>query len=95
MFLGKYDYEGDPVELLAAYDRVMAGMPADSLIFHICIQRDGGITVYDACPSAEVFASFSSSPEVLGAMTAAGLPTPVVTQLGESHRAMAAAAYVQ
>ena len=24
---------------------------------HVCVVRDGGLTVYDTCPSAEVFAA--------------------------------------
>ncbi len=94
MFLGRYDFNGDPDTLLMAYDRMMAAMPADGIGFHICIRREGGITIYDTCLSAEVFAAFSSSPQTLGAMTDAGLPKPVVTPLGEAHRALASAEYL-
>jgi hypothetical protein len=95
MFLGRYDFDGDPDELLRAYDRFLAAVGLDGVWFHICIRRDGGISIYDTCPSAEVFESFSTSPDALGAMTAAGLPTPSVTPLGDAHRALAAPEYVK
>lgn len=88
MFLGRYDFDGDPAALLAAYDRLMLSLPRETVTFQICVSRDGGITVYDTCPSAEVFAAFSSSPQVLGAMSASGLPPPRVTPLGEVHAAL-------
>ena len=94
MFLGKYDFEGERAELLTAYDRLMGVMPPGQVTFHICITRPGGITVFDTCPSEADFAGFSSSPAVLGAMTAAGLPTPSVTPLGEAHPARAAADHI-
>jgi hypothetical protein len=94
MFLGRYDYEGEPDSLLAAYDRFMAGADPAELSFHVCIRRDGGITVYDTCPSAAVFAAFSSNPQVLAAMRAAGLPAPAVTPLGNVHRALASTDHV-
>jgi hypothetical protein len=53
----------------------------------VCIVRDGGLTVFDACPSATVFAGFSSGPEFAGAVRAAGLPTPRVEPLGDIHAA--------
>jgi len=94
MFLGRYDFDGDPDALLKAYDRMMAAMPAEAISFHICVRRDGGITIYDTCPSAEVFAEFSCSPQTRGAMTGAGLPEPVVTPLGEAHAARASTDYL-
>jgi len=95
MFLGVYDYEGDPEELLGAYDRFLAAVGLDGISFHICIRRDGGISVYDTCPSAEVFEAFSTDPDMLAEMTMAGLPAPSVTPLGPAHRALAAPDYVK
>jgi len=46
MYLGIYDIDGDPDELLTAYDRVMAGMPDDRVYFHACAVRGNGITIY-------------------------------------------------
>ncbi|MFL6049738.1 MAG: hypothetical protein ACJ738_08165 [Gaiellales bacterium] len=76
MHLGIYDIDGDPTELLAAYDRLIAMMPEGQLVFHACAVRENGITVYDACPSKEAFEKFSTSEEFRGATAAAGLPWP-------------------
>jgi hypothetical protein len=83
VFLGKYDFEGDPDDLLAAYERMMQAVPEGNITLHACVSHDTGITIYDTCPSAEVFAAFSSSPELHLAMHQAGLPAPRVTPLGE------------
>ena len=48
MYLGIYDIAGDPRELLAAYDRVMAGMAEGQVFFHACAVRENGITIFDA-----------------------------------------------
>jgi hypothetical protein len=85
MFMGSYDYRGDTAALLEAYDRLVEAMPSDGLMFHACVATDGGIRIYDCCPSQEIFAAFSSSPELRAAMSAAGLPAPTVHQLGEVH----------
>lgn len=87
MFLGGYHFDGDPVELTAAYDRLMQMMPADQIDLHVCITRRDGITIYDACPSPDVFAQFSSSADLAAAFGNAGLPQPRVEPLGEVHHA--------
>jgi len=94
MYLGRYDYEGDPDDLVAAYDTLMTQIPPKAISFHICIRRDGGITVYDTCPTAEIWRAMASDQGLRDAMTGAGLPEPTVTPLGEAHSAKAAAAYV-
>lgn len=76
MYLGIYEIEGDPEQLLAAYDRVMAGMPQQPMEFHACAIREHGITIYDACPTKEDFEKFSTSAEYRAALEAAGLPEP-------------------
>ncbi len=89
MYLGAYRFTGDPDALLAGYDRLMAAMADQgaSLLLHACVADGEGITVLDACPSREVFEGFSASAEFAGALAAAGLPSPVVDQLGEVHAA--------
>ena len=87
MFLGSYRFEGDPAELVPAYERLMAGFPPDACLLHVCTVDDGGITVLDACPSREVFAGFSTGAEFRSAIADAGLPQPTVTQFGDVHRA--------
>ena len=87
MFLGAYHFDGDPTALLAAHDRLVAQFPAGSFDLHVCVAVDGGIVVYDACPSREVFAGFAQSSDFLDAVAAAGLPAPRVEPLGDVHAA--------
>jgi hypothetical protein len=86
MFLGAYRFAGDPADLVPAYDRLLAAMDTTSFDLHACAVSDDGIVVVDACPSEEVFRSFSTSDGWRAACTAAGLPAPTVEPLGEVHR---------
>ena len=76
MHLGIYHFDGDPDELMAAYERLSASISADGSALHVCTRRDGGITIYDTCPSQDVFERFSASDAFQGALAAAGLPAP-------------------
>ncbi len=87
MFLGAYHFAGHPDELVAAHDRLTAQFPPGAFDLHVCVARDDGIVVLDACPSREVFTDFAQSPEFLSAVAAAGLPTPRVEPLGDVHSA--------
>jgi hypothetical protein len=83
MFLSAYHFDGPPAELLPAYRRLHDRYPPDRPDLHICTIRDGGITVYDACPSREVFEHFSGSDEFRASVLSAGLPLPRAQPLGE------------
>ena len=85
MFLSAYHFDGDPVALAAEHDRLYKRFPPESLDLHVCVLHEGGITVFDACPSAEAFASFSQSAEFRQALANAGLPPPQLEPLGEVH----------
>jgi len=87
VFLGAYHFAGDPTELVAAHDRMTAQFPPVVFDLHVCVARDDGIVVFDACPSREVFTDFSRSPDFLRAVADAGLPTPRVEPLGDVHSA--------
>ena len=89
MFLGIYAFEGEPATLLAAYERLIGDIPKGNLLLHACVKREGGIDVYDACPSREAFDGFAASAEFRGALDSAGLPAPTVTRLGDAHAAFA------
>ena len=85
MFLGAYEFDGDVQELLVAYERLLAGFPPDASDLHVCVVHEGGITVYDTCPSRAVFASFSTSQGFRDAISEAWLPAPKIRELGEVH----------
>ncbi|WP_445189264.1 hypothetical protein ACTXG6_19750 [Pseudonocardia sp. Cha107L01] len=89
MFLSAYHFDGHPTALLPAYDLLRQGFPPDTFELHACVVTGVGITVYDACPTREVFEGFSIGPEFLGSLAAAGLPRPRIEPLGEVHHAVA------
>jgi hypothetical protein len=87
MFLGRYEFAGDPADLLDGYRRLAEAVPTDAGDLHMCVVGDRGITVFDACPTREVFESFSTSDMFLGAISAAGLPAPTVVGVGDVYSA--------
>ena len=89
MFLSAYHFDGDPAALVPAYDVMQQGFPPDNFELHACVVTGSGITVYDACPTREIFEGFSVSSEFRGVLDAAGLPTPRIEPLGEVHHAVA------
>ena len=83
MFLGRYDFAGHPGDLLPRYHAMMDQVPDGDVGLHACITHPGGITIYDTCPTVEVFRTFSSSPDFLDLVRSVGLPEPTVTPLGD------------
>ena len=79
MYLGIYRFTGDSQALLAAYDRFMESMPPGNISWHLCAVEPDGITIYDTCPSEEIFHAFSTSDGFQEAVANAGLPQPQVT----------------
>jgi hypothetical protein len=88
MYLGRYAFDGDPTLLEAAYRRLLASYPPDTLELQVAVIRPHGLDVYDACPDEATFASFSASPEFHAALSRAGLPTPRVSDLGQVVNAL-------
>jgi hypothetical protein len=82
MFLSSYEFTGDPDELLAGYDKLMASFPLDMIIFNVCIRTNDGIRIIDGCPTRVDFVAFSTSPTLTAALDAAGLPGPTIVELG-------------
>jgi len=87
VFLGVYRFEGDSEKFLSAYEKLVKMMPQENLHLQICISDGKGISIYDACPSREVFDAFSTSADLQMALVRAGLPQPEVGELGEVHSA--------
>ena len=85
MFLGAFHLDGEPQALLPAYERLMQTYPPDSLDLHVSVQREHGLTVYDACPSRADFEAFTTSSEFRAALAAAGLPEPRIEAIGDVH----------
>lgn len=51
MYLGMYSFRGDPAELLAGHDRMLALLPEGRLDLHLCVQTEDGIAILDTCPN--------------------------------------------
>ena len=51
LYLGAAHFDGDPGGLLPAYHRMLERFGIDTLDVHLCIVRDDGLTVLDACPA--------------------------------------------
>jgi len=83
MYLGALHFDGDPGELLPAYQQMLEKSGLEALDVHLCITSDGGLTVFDACPTQEIYEEFTRSETFLGAIAEAGLPAPRVTGLGD------------
>ena len=87
MYLGRYRFNGDREKFLAAYEKLLEMMPPENLHLQICVSDENGISIYDACPTREIFEAFSSSPDMQAALQSAGLPQPEINQIGEVHAA--------
>jgi len=90
MFFGIYRFEGKVDELTPKYEKMVASIPKESMHLHVCVRDAGGLTIYDTCPSREVFQSFSSSDFFHEALKSVGLPTPQVTPVGDVQAAILA-----
>ncbi len=83
LYLGALHFDGDPDELLPAYRRLLERFPLETLALHVCVRRDGGLTVFDGCPTEEIFAEFTTGDVFRGAVAGVGLPAPRVEPLGD------------
>lgn len=72
-------FRGDPDGLLARYDAMLADIPPESMILHLCLRADDGIVVVDTCPSQESFEAFFAADGPFHSLLARhGLPQPEV-----------------
>jgi hypothetical protein len=83
LYLGAAHFDGDPAELLPAYHRLLERFGIDNLDVHLCVVRDDGLTVFDACPGKVVYEEFIKSDMFREAVAAAGLPVPQIEGLGD------------
>lgn len=72
-------FRGDPDELLARYDAMVADIPAANMRLHLCLRADDGIVVVDTCPSREAYEAFFGGGSFAALLTRHGLPEPATT----------------
>src|SRR5215467_4935977 len=67
---------GDPDDLEASYDALLAEVSSANMRLHLCLRAPDGLVVVDTCPSQEAFRAFHLG-EAMQAMRARhGLPEP-------------------
>ena len=71
-----WKFDGDPDELARRYDALVAEMPGDQFIAHLCLRADDGIVMVDTCPTRQAFEAFSTGDEFHSALRRHGLPEP-------------------
>jgi hypothetical protein len=89
MYLSAYHFDGNPVELGAACQRLLSDYPPDALLFHVLAVGEAGVCVLDACPDRATHQQFVANPEFRGALARARLPLPRIEVLGEVRHAYA------
>ncbi len=84
-----FKWEGDPDELLAAYDRELAHpVPREQprRISHTCARSEAGMVVVDVWQSREDFQKMMDDPEFQKNVEASGWPTePQLLEVYELH----------
>jgi heme-degrading monooxygenase HmoA len=84
-----FRWEGDPDELLAAYDRELEHPIAREQprrISHTCVRADDGVVIVDVWHSREDFQKMMNDPEFQKNLEAAGWPTrPQLLEVSEVH----------
>jgi quinol monooxygenase YgiN len=87
--LGIFKWEGNPDELLAAYDRELVHpVPREQpqRISHMCARSNDGIVIVDVWQSREDFQKMMDDPEFQKNLEAAGWPTePQLVEVYEVH----------
>jgi hypothetical protein len=71
-------FRGDPDELLARYDAMVADIPPASMRLHLCLRAADGIVVVDTCPDRAAFEAFFNGGPFRSLLSRHGLPDPVV-----------------
>ena len=83
-----FRWEGDPDELLAAYDRELEHPIAREQprrISHTCARADDGMMIVDVWQSREDFQKMMDDPEFRKNLQAAGPPEPQLVEVYEVH----------
>jgi hypothetical protein len=71
-----WKFTGDPDELLARYDAMIAEIPAGNMRLHLCLRAPDGMLMVDTCPSHDVFEAFVAGPGFRSLRERHGLPEP-------------------
>jgi len=81
-------FAGDPDELLAAYDALVAEVPTENMRLQLCLRAADGIVLVDTCPTREAFESFAGGQAFRALRERHGLPEPERLEDFPVHRAI-------
>lgn len=82
-------FPGDPDELEACYDALLAEISSANMRLHLCLRAPDGLVVVDTCPSREAFQAFHKSEAFRTLRARHGLPDPDQIQDYPVHLAFA------
>jgi hypothetical protein len=71
-----WKFNGDPDELVASYEAMLAEIPTANMQLHLCLRAPDGILLVDTCPTREVFEAFAASPDFAALRARHGMPEP-------------------
>jgi hypothetical protein len=71
-----WKFNGDPHDLLARYEAMLAEIPMSNMELQLCLRAPDGLLLVDTCPSREAFEAFAASPEFAALRARHGLPEP-------------------
>ena len=71
-----WKFAGDPDDLLARYDALMAEVGAGNMRLHVCLRAPDGIVMLDTAPSKEAFEGFAHGDAFRELLERHGLPAP-------------------
>ena len=75
-----WKFTGDPGTLLAGYDAMLADIPPENMMLHLCLEAPDGIVLVDTCPSKDVFDAFFAGEGFRALRERHGLPEPVLVE---------------
>lgn len=78
-------FTGDPDELLAGYDALIAQTPSERLGLHLCLRAPDGIVIVDTCPTEQAWIDFRADPGFDEARARHGLPAPAIEAFPVHH----------
>jgi hypothetical protein len=84
-----WKFTGDPDDLVRRYDALLAEMPTEAFIAHLCLRAPDGMLIVDTCPNREAFEAFATGDHFAGARRRHGLPDPIELRDYPVHRAYA------
>jgi hypothetical protein len=71
-----WKFTGDPDDLAQRYDALIAELPTNEFIAHLCLRAPDGLVVFDVCPTQAAFEAFSTGPNFREARRRHGIPDP-------------------